>query len=96
MRPVGGSRLNDVVINVIDAVLTIVFWLPARFLGYKKCTKCTIRVRWFQFMLFVTRPVSRIPRVRSARIDWTIRVERPSQDSLRAVQLEELRSWQSM
>jgi len=65
--------MGDSIVDAIDAVLAAVFWLPARLIGYKKCSKCTVRVRWFQFVFIATAPIRRVPAVRSRRIDWGIR-----------------------
>lgn len=66
------------IIDTIDAVLTVLFWLPAKLIGYEKCSKCTIRVRARQGLLFVTAPaewplIRRLPgsaRIARGRTDW--------------------------
>ena len=66
-------------IDAIDGILTVVFWLPARFIGYEKCPKCTIRVRWYQGILILSSPLSWISSVKSARIDWRLTAEKPQE-----------------
>ena len=77
-------------IDLIDRVLTIAFWLPARVLGVEKCSKCTVRVRWFQFLMGVSSPVARVPFVRSRRIDWDLRADPQPSGGLRPVTLMEI------
>lgn len=77
------------VIDAIDAALTVLFWVPSRLIGYEKCSKCTVRVRSFQFLLAVTGPLSRVPAVRSKRADWELRTDPPVVGGLTPVVLEE-------
>lgn len=88
----GFVAVSDRLISAIDAVLTVIFWLPARLIGYEKCSKCTIRVRWYQLLLILTRPLSGVRAVRSRRIDWRLRVDRVSfpRESLRRVSISDL------
>ena len=67
------------VITIIDTVLTWIFWLPARFLGVEKCSKCTVRVRWYQFLLLASSPIKFIGAVRFRRLMWKLRVEPPDE-----------------
>lgn len=77
-------------VNVIDAVLTVLFWIPAKLIGVEKCSKCTVRVRWFQFLLLVTRPAARAPFVRESRVGWDLRVDPQPRGGLRPVTLMEI------
>jgi len=84
--------VSDRLISAIDAVLTAIFWLPARLIGYEKCSRCTVRVRWYQLLLILTRPLSGVRAVRSRRVDWRLRVERvsSSREGLRRVSISDL------
>lgn len=77
-------------VDLIDRILAVLFWVPARLLGVEKCSKCTVRVRWFQFLMIVTFPVSRVPFVRSRRIDWDLRADPQPRGGLRPVTLMEI------
>ena len=77
-------------VNAIDAVLTVLFWIPAKLIGVEKCSKCTVRVRWFQLLMIVTRPVARVPFVRESRVDWDLRADPQPQGGLRPVTLMEI------
>lgn len=67
------------VITVIDVALTWIFWLPARLFGMEKCSKCTIRIRWYQFLLLISSPLKSMGAVRSRRTAWKLRVEPPDE-----------------
>lgn len=82
--------MADKIIDFIDAILTIIFWIPAKLIGYEKCAKCTVRVRFYQFMMIITKPISFIPSIKSARIDWEIRANLPPKGGLTAVNLQEI------
>lgn len=71
----GQLKMSEHIVDAIDAVLTVLFWLPAKFLHYEKCQKCTIRVRWFQFLLILTYPLKWYDPLKSQRIDWKLRTE---------------------
>lgn len=77
-------------VDLIDRVLTVLFWLPARVLGVEKCSKCTVRVRWFQFMLLATWPVRWVPSVRRRRVEWDLRADPQPLGGLRPVSLREM------
>lgn len=78
------------IVNIIDSILTIIFYLPAKLIGYEKCSKCTVRVRWFQFLLLVSLPIARLSRIRKSRLDWDLRVNPPGKVPLKLVNLQEL------
>lgn len=77
-------------VDLIDRVLTVLFWVPAKVLGVEKCSKCTVRVRWFQFLMLVTAPVSRVPFFRGRRVDWDLRADPQPRGGLRPVTLMEI------
>lgn len=77
-------------VDLIDRVLTVLFWLPAKVLGVEKCSKCTVRVRWFQLLMLVTLPVARVPFFRSRRIEWDLRADPQPRGGLRPVTLMEI------
>jgi hypothetical protein len=49
-------------------------------------------VRWYQFLLILTRPLSGVRAVRSRRVDWRLRVDRVSspREGLRRVSISDL------
>lgn len=69
------AEISDKIVDIIDSILTVIFWLPAKTIGYKKCSKCTIRVRWYQFLILSTWFIKVIPAIRSRRIDWKLRTD---------------------
>lgn len=77
-------------VNIIDAVLSVLFWIPAKLIGVEKCSKCTVRVRWFQFLMIITFPVARVPLIKRSRLDWDLRADPQPQGGLKPVTLREI------
>lgn len=60
------------IVEAIDAALTALFWLPAKMLGYKKCSRCTIRYRRLQFAVWATQPLRHWLWLDHHRINWEL------------------------
>lgn len=77
-------------VDLVDRLLTAVLWVPAKLLGVEKCSRCTIRVRWFQLLMMATAPVSRVPQIRRRRVNWDLRADPQPRGGLRPVTLREI------
>jgi len=77
-----------VIVNAIDAALTVVFWPVTKLTGYEKCGKCTVRVRWFQFLMLATRPVARVRPISERRVEWALRADPPAPGRLGLVPVD--------
>lgn len=64
--------MNERIIDAIDAVLTVLFWLPAKILHVKKCQRCTIRYRWYQFVHWLTGPLDGWTVIQDRRVTWEL------------------------
>ena len=81
---------GNLILDLVDRSLSVLFWVPARILGVEKCSRCTIRVRWFQFLMAATWPVARVPLFRRRRVEWDLRADPQPLGGLRPVTLTEI------